>query len=203
MDATGPPHLMSASMMARQMSSTADGSFLHAFAPFCRTLALSSVLASVSHGIAETRCSDVAPQIERCDRPSTAEPRPYSRGPARAPHAHTSSRNVRMPKVSTAAATSPEVMTTDARIIALVPPRPGCLRPFRDARRHQPHLLDTSRRCRTAGQRVHRRQLIHHGPRQIATPPHLTVVQAMGHRGSHLLIARGHFTHRVDHVQRH
>jgi hypothetical protein len=94
-------------------------------------------------------------------------------------------------------------MTTYSRSIALVPPGPGRPRPFRGAGRHQPHLLDTSRRFRTAGRRVHRRRLNHHGPRPIATPPHLTVVQAMGHRGERLLIARGHFTHRVDHVQRH
>jgi hypothetical protein len=217
----GTPHLMSASMMAPQRSSTADGSYLNAFAPFCRTCALSSVLASVSPGIAETRCSDVAPIIDMCDRTlmlsgstttyenriykvtSAAEPRLYSWGPARAPHAHTRSRHVRMLKVSTAAATSPEVMTTDSRSIVLVPPRPGCLRPFRDARRHQPHLRYPSQRFRTAGRRVPRRRLIPHGPRQIAIPPHLTVVQAMGHRGSRLPIARGHCTHRMDHVPRH
>jgi hypothetical protein len=189
--------------MAPQMSSTADCRVLHAFAPFCRNVALSSVLASVRHGIADTRCSDVAPTIDMCDRTSGAEPRPYSWGPARSPHAHTRSRNIRMLKVSNAAATSPQVTTTYSRCIALVPPRRGCLRPFIDAHRHQPHLLSTSRRCRTAGRRVHRRWLIHHGPHQMATQPHLTIVHAMGHRGSRPLIARGPFTHRVDYVQWH
>jgi hypothetical protein len=103
----GTPHLMSASMMAPQMSSTADGRCLNAVAPCCRNLAVSSVLASVSHGISDTGFSDLSPTIDTCDSTSAAAPRPYSRGPACAPHAHTRSRNVRMPKVSTAAATSP------------------------------------------------------------------------------------------------
>jgi hypothetical protein len=190
-------------MMAPQMSSTADGRCLHAIAPFCRQSAVSRILASASHGMADPGGSDVAPPIERCNSTAVAEPRPSRRGRAHSPKAHTRSRNVRMPKVSTAAATSPEVMTTDSRSIALAPPRPGCLCPFIDARRHQPHLLDTSRRFRAAGRRVHRRRLIHHSPHYIATQPHLAVVQAMGHRGSRLLIARGHVTHGVDHVQRH
>jgi len=63
-------------MMAPQMLSTADGRFLHAVAPFCRHLAVSRVLASVSHGIAETGCSDVAPTIDTCDSTAAAEPRP-------------------------------------------------------------------------------------------------------------------------------
>jgi hypothetical protein len=63
-------------MMALQISSTADGSCLNAFA-------------------------------DMCDSTSAAEPRSSRWGPARAPKAHTRSRNVRMPTVSNAAATSP------------------------------------------------------------------------------------------------
>jgi hypothetical protein len=42
--------------------------------------------------------------------------------------------------------------------------------------------------------------LIYRGLRLITTPPHLPVVQAMGHRGERPLIARGHVSHGVDHV---
>jgi hypothetical protein len=35
---------------------------------FCRKVAISSVLASVSHGISESRFSDFTPKIEICDR---------------------------------------------------------------------------------------------------------------------------------------
>jgi NAD(P)-dependent dehydrogenase (short-subunit alcohol dehydrogenase family) len=35
---------------------------------FCRKVAFSSVLASVSHGISESRFSDFTPKIEICDR---------------------------------------------------------------------------------------------------------------------------------------
>jgi hypothetical protein len=67
--------------------------------------------------------------------------------------------------------------------------------------RSRPHPLEASRSSLPG--RVHRRRLIHHGPRRIATQQHLTVVQAIGRRGSRLLTTRIHFTHRMDHVQRH
>ena len=108
-----------------------------------------------------------------------------------------------IPKVSNAAATSPEVMTTDSRNITLVPPKPGCLCPFIGAGGPQPRLLDPWRMFQAAGRQGHRRLLIYRRPYSIDTPPHPPVVQAMGHRGERPLIARGHVRHGMDHVQRH
>jgi hypothetical protein len=42
------------------------------------------------------------------------------------PRAHTSQRNVMMPRVSNAVVTSPQLITTESRRMVRVPPRPQC-----------------------------------------------------------------------------
>jgi hypothetical protein len=89
----------------------------------------------------------MAPPIERSDRTAVAEPRPSRRGPVGEPTAHTRSRNVRMLTVSKAATTSPAVMTTDSRTIALSLPRLGASAP-------SSALMGTSLICSIHDERV-------------------------------------------------